>query len=564
MKCYHAIAVSGGIGIGRTVRLRSDRPISAGTSNKQNKSNEKISYEYSRYLRAAKEFAARNFALVEKISLSSAADCRDILSVQQILLDDTSFARRLEECFKQGKTAEEAVSEVCIHYASVLEGMENPRIRQRGADYRDMEEQLLDILAGYTADNIDAIPENSILIVDEITPSLMFRLADKKVQAILVKKGGYTSHASIIARALEIPVLIMGDIIWDSLTGNEPLVVDAAFGNVYTHADEDFIQDYRNKAEAYRREREKLRILRDYDTKTADGIRIYLQANITGPDEAAQAMEEGAEGVGLLRTELMFNNRKALPDEEEQYRALKDCQEYLRGKEMLVRTFDLAGDKKWNEYSTEEKEGLALWLEKEELHRPQLRAVLRAAVRRPLALIIPGVSSVEEVHRFKKLLYRMEDELNQEKIQWKEPHIGVMMETVDAWRAARDLAGEVEFFCIGTNDLISDILGEDRLHKAGYSLYDPVALRAVHDIIEEGHRAGIPVSMCGEAAAEPALIPLWIAWGLDALSVNPVSFLSVRQSIGLWKKAEAVKIAEHLWELSEAQEIMRYLCKQKR
>ena len=444
-------------------------------------------------------------------------------------------------------------------------------MRQRAADIGDIRTRMLGILLHAESVDLAALPEGTVLVVHDLTPSMTVSLSKEHVCAILTEVGGQTSHSAILARALEVPAVLGVPGLLDAVQDGMTVAVDGTEGAALLCPDEATLAAFQARRDKWLEERALLQVYRDRDTRTADGRHVDLYANIGSVADAKAAAEAGAEGIGLFRTEFLFMDRTALPDEEEQYQAYAQVSDLMAGKEVIIRTLDVGGDKGIDYLEMEREENpflghraIRYCLDRPDLYRVQLRALLRAGARHGnIKIMLPLVSGVEEVRGARALLEECKAQLSAEGLAF-DPHIslGIMVETPAAALIADLLAREADFFSIGTNDLTQYTIAVDRGNakvEKLYTCYHPAVLRSIRSVIAAGKAAGIPVGMCGEAAADPRMIPLLLAFGLDEFSVSPSSILAARKQIADWNGPDALRTAEQAMALDTAAQVSDFL-----
>ncbi len=559
------IAASDGIGIGKAVCIREETYT---FSDAQFAGKEK---EKERLEEGIASFTEETKKLAEKIRKSSGEKEADILLGHITMLHDPFMLSQMQENIETGRCAENAVDAVCTMYADMFAAVEDELMRQRAADVRDIKARLLAILSGKAPIDLSRLPKDSVLVAKELTPSMTVELQTENVSAILTEQGGKTSHSAILARGLELPAVLGVAGITETVKEGEGLIVDGTEGMAILSPDTKTTAQYRKKQEKAREEKKQLSVYRDRPTKDADGQRYEVFANIGSPKEAEQAVQNGAEGIGLFRTEFLFMDRSSLPSEEEQYDAYAEVARYMKGKKVVIRTLDVGGDKEIPYLSMGKEENpflgyraIRYCLSHKEQFRVQLRAILRAgAIHGNLCIMLPFITSVEEIREAKALLEVCKKELRNEGKAFDEKiSVGIMTETPASVLLAELLAKEADFFSIGTNDLTQYILAADRGNPKVEYLYDechPAVLRGIQKVIEAAKKAGIPVAMCGAAAAEAKLIPLFLAWGLEEFSVTPSDILPTRKRISSWRKSDAKAAEKEAMGLSTGAGIAGYL-----
>ena len=561
---FKGIGASAGIGIGSAVLVREpdldySHVVFAGEA-----------AEKARLAAAAARFTEKTRAMARKMEEQVGRSQAEILLGQVMMLEDPLLLGQMEEHIARGRCAEGAADAVCRMYAEMFDAMEDELMRQRAADVRDMAARLLGELLERENPDLSALPPDTVLVAHDLTPSMTAGLCRGSVAGILTEAGGTTSHSAILARAMELPAVLSARGVMERVGNGDTLVVDGTEGIALLNPDQGTLARYQSRQRAVWEERAALQRYAGGPTRTADGKAVTLYGNIGTPQEAEQVMAAVGEGIGLFRTEFLFMNRNRLPTEEEQFHAYCRVLDTMAGREVIIRTLDAGGDKVIPCLGSEKADNPALgfrgvrcWLEREDLFRPQLRALLRASAHGELKIMLPLVTRVEEVRRAKALLAQIKAELDEEGTPYnRQLKVGVMMETPAAALLADLLAREADFFSIGTNDLTQYIMAADRGSGRVAELgtpFQPAVLRAMERIIGEAHRAGIPVAVCGEAAADPRMIPLLLAWGVDTLSVSPSAILPTRGHIARWTEEEARTAHDRAMACSTLEEVLSRL-----
>ncbi len=562
MKC-EGIPASGGIGIGTAV-LVAEPDLGYGDVVFSG-----VEAEKARLTGAVDAFIRETSAMAEELRTRVGDKQAEILSGQAMMISDPYMTSQMNAAIENGVCAEAAADSVCSMYVELFSSMEDELMRQRAGDVEDLRRRLLCILLGRPRVELSTIPSGSVLVARDFTPSMTVGLRRENVAAIVTESGGITSHSAILARTMALPAVLSVPNITDILSGGETLVVDGSAGTVLVNPDEEVLRDCRaRQGEEMARQADLIRF-RARPTHTADGEAVSLCCNIASPRDVPGVLEHTGEGVGLFRTEFLFMNRAAPPSEEEQFRIYQDAARRLEGREIIIRTLDIGGDKDIACLDTEPEENpflgfraIRYCLSKPDLFRTQLSAILRASAYGSIRILLPFVSCVDEIRSARVLLEETKSCLAQEGVPFNQDiPLGVMVETPAAVFLADTLAREADFFSIGTNDLTQYTLAADRGNsQVSYlcSYFQPALLRAVRMAASQAKRAGIPVGMCGEAAGDPLMTPLLLAFGLDELSVSPTAVLPIRQAISRWTREEARALADQVMGLSTADEV--YAC----
>lgn len=486
-------------------------------------------------------------AQLEKIKEKAAAEMGEekaaVFEAHITLLDDPEFTGAMAmEIESNSINAMKAVDNVTNMFVSIFESMEDAYMRERAADIKDVSKRIIANLAGKSADAFAITEANTVVVAHDLTPSDTAQLDRSKVVGFITNIGGRTSHAAIMARTLEIPaVLGLGDITSAVKTGDK-IIVDGITGDVIINPSEDVIAEYEAKKEKFKEEQEELKKLIDVKTTTKSGKRVEVCGNIGQPEDVLGVIANGGDGVGLFRTEFLYMDRDNAPTEEEQYESYKFVLEKMEGKQVVIRTLDIGGDKTLPYLPLPEEmnpflgyRAIRLCLDRKEIFKVQLRALLRASVYGNLCVMFPMISGLEEFQNAKAVVEECKAELRAEgkeysdSIQW-----GIMVEIPAAAVYADELAKHVDFFSIGTNDLIQYTLAADRMSEKVSYLYNPMhpaVLRLIKMTIDGAHKHGKWVGMCGEMAGDEAAIPTLVEYGLDEFSMSATSILNAKKII---------------------------------
>ena len=561
---YEGVNASDGIGIG-VARVAVEPDLSFTPHAPEDAGDEK-----QRYAAAVAKFIEQTNAQIERMKVTVGEEAAAIMGAHIEFAEDEGIQEMVNGSIESGMCAEQAVSEAYDMYYNMFSNMEDELFRERAADVADVKTGLLADLLGQELVDLSTLPENSIVVVHELTPSMTADIDKDNVAGIVTETGGRTSHSAIIARALEIPaVLSVADVTKTIKTG-DMVIVDGSRGRVLANPSDDELAHYRAKAKQFAEEKEALEAYRGKETVTGDGDKVLLVANIGNPDDANVAAEHDCEGVGLFRSEFLFMDAKELPSEDEQFAAYQKVALRMKNQPVIIRTLDVGGDKEIPYMNLQKEENpfmgyraVRYCLANPDQYKVQLTALLRASAFGDIKIMVPLVTNIDEIRQVKALVEECKADLDARGVAYnKDIEIGTMIETPAASLIADDLAAECDFFSIGTNDLIGYTMCADRGNdRVGYlyEVYQPAVLRSLKRIIEEGNKAGIMVGMCGEAAADPLLIPVLISFGLGEFSVSAPSILRTRRIISEWTKAEADALTEKVMALKTATEVKAML-----
>ena len=545
----NGIPVSPGIALGK-VSIRKETQVDIKKSEAIN-----IFSEIKR-LNAAKDTCKSQLLELYEHALESVGENEaKIFKVHIMMLDDPEFFAKAEEKIKaEGVVAEYALKDVSDTLIGIFENINDEYMQARAVDIRDVVSRLNRILLGieyngYTVDN-----GGSIIIAEDLTPSDTVQMDRKKVLGFVTEIGGKTSHSAILARTMGIPAVSGVKNIMSNVHDGDFIIIDGNTGEIIVNPTPDIITEYLNKKNAYEESHKALYQLVGSESCTKDGIKVELSANIGTPDDIKGVLENDAEGIGLYRTEFLYMDREQLPTEEELFDAFKAVIEGMKGKPVTIRTFDIGGDKDIPYLGLKKESNpflgyraIRYCLDREDLFRTQIRAIFRASVFGNTKIMFPMISNIDEVIEIKKIIASVKEELINEGLGFDHSiQIGIMIETPSAALISDFLAKEVDFFSIGTNDLLQYTIAVDRGNQKVaylYNYYHPALLRLVKMIIDNGHAENIWVGMCGEAAGDPKLIPMLTGMGIDELSMNPASILKARQII---RNTSQVEMKTHI------------------
>ena len=549
---YQGVNASEGIGIG-TVMIAVDPDLTFEPHEVADAAAEK-----ERYQSALAVFCEKTQAQADHMKTAVGEAEAEIMLGHIVLAQDPGMIDAINGAIDGGTCAEQALVDASTMFENMFLSMDDEMFR------------LLAELLGVEVVDLSVLPENTVVVVHDLTPSMTATIDKKNVAGIVTETGGRTSHSAIIARALEIPAVLSVANSCSALRNGMTAIVDGSDGVVISEPDADVLAEYTAMAEKFAAEKAALEAFRGKETVTADGIKKILACNIGSPDDVANALEHDAEAIGLFRSEFLFMDATELPSEEEQFQAYRKVATALKGAPVIIRTLDVGGDKEIPYLHMEKEENpfmgyraVRYCLDNADQYKVQLRALLRASAFGDIKIMIPLVTCVEEVRAVKELVEVCKAELDQEGFKFNpDTEVGVMMETPAASLIADKLAEEADFFSIGTNDLIGYTMcadrGNDRISNL-YNVYYPAVLRSIKNIIECGVKAGIMVGMCGEAAADPLLEPLLISFGLEEFSMSAPSILRARKTISQWSKQECDELAERALSLSTSAEVKALL-----
>lgn len=535
-KCFKGTGVSEGYGIGKAVVIKEvnldySDAVYSGADN-----------ECARLDSAVNAYTEATKALVEELKSRAGEKNAEILEGHLVMLADPFMIGQMKEAISSGSVAEAAVDTVTTMFHQIFSAAPDELTRQRATDVNDIKNSLLKILLGKEETDISSVEKGSVLVACDFTPSMTSQINPENVEAIIGEVGGVTSHSAIIARAMGIPCVLGIKNAESAFENGESVVVDAVKGEIITDPSEEDLAKYEKLKEQEQQERLMLREYINKPTVTKNGIKKAVYANIAKAEDVHNAVVNGAEGIGLFRTEFLYMDRTEAPSENEQFEAYSTVAKAMGGKEVIIRTLDVGGDKNIDYLQIEKEENpflglraIRYCLKNTELFKVQLKALLRAACYGNIKIMLPLVCSVDEVIKAKELLEECKAELKEQGVQYKDNmSVGIMVETPAAVFCADELAKVADFFSIGTNDLTGYTMAADRGNREISYLYDaknPAVLKAIEITIKSAVNAHIPVGMCGEAAADPEMIPKLVEWGLDEFSVSSSRILKTRKII---------------------------------
>ncbi len=522
--------------------------------------------EKQRYADALAVFCEKTQAQADHMKETVGEAEAEIMSGHIMLAQDPGMTDSINQAIDGGTCAEQALVDTSTMFENMFLAMDDEMFRLRAADIADIRTGILAELLGKEVVDLSVLPEDTIVVVHDLTPSMTATIDKPHVAGIVTETGGRTSHSAIIARALEIPAVLSVANSCSALRNGMRAIVDGTEGVVIADPEADVLEKYTKAAADFAAEKAALESFRGQKTVTADGIEKILACNIGSPDDVANALDHDCEAIGLFRSEFLFMDSAELPSEDEQFEAYRKVATALKGAPVIIRTLDVGGDKEIPYLHMQKEDNpfmgfraVRYCLANPDQYKVQLRALLRASAFGDVKIMIPLVTCVEEVKAVKELVEECKHELADEGRKFDENiQVGIMVETPAASLIADKLAEVADFFSIGTNDLIGYTMCADRGNDTIsnlYQVYYPSVLRSLKNIIESGSKAGIMVGMCGEAAADPLLEPLLVSWGLEEFSMSAPSILRARKTISQWSKAECDALAEKVLTLDTAAEV---------
>ena len=535
MQIYNGKSVFGGIAIGK---------ISVYQKKEQQVKRVKIDdpeQEMARYEKAKAEGIKQLQGLYDKALREVGEANAAIFEVHQMMMEDDGYNESVENIIRsQGVNAEYAVATTGDNYAQMFSAMDDDYMRERVADVRDISERLLTILNGEETGAVDA-DEPKIIVAEDLAPSETVQLDKDKVLSFVTVKGSLNSHTAILARTMAIPALVNTSVSLESEMDGRLGIVDGADGTFYVDPDEETLAEMKKRQEEDLSRKQLLLTLKGKENVTLDGQKVMLYANIGNIKDLATVIQNDAGGIGLFRSEFIYLEKEDFPTEEEQFQIYRQVAQTMAGKRVIIRTLDIGADKQCDYFHMEHEENPALGcrairicLTRPEIFKTQLRALFRASAFGKIAIMYPMITSVQEVRKIKEIVEEVKAELTSQGVEFGNPEQGIMIETPAAAIISDDLAKEVDFFSIGTNDLSQYTMAIDRQNPQLDLFFDPhhpAVLRMISLVMENAHKAGIWAGICGELGADQSLTKEFLAMGVDELSVSPGSILSLRKII---------------------------------
>jgi phosphoenolpyruvate-protein phosphotransferase (PTS system enzyme I) len=564
-KTVSGIPASSGIAIGKAFVLeQADLVI-------ERKQVTQVSEELEKLDKAVAQSKQELGEIKDNTAKNLGEDKAAIFAAHLLVLDDPEFIGSVRQKVESEKiNAEAALDEVASQFITIFESMDNEYMKERAADVRDVTKRLTHHILGVPYSSPASISEESILVAEDLSPSDTAQLNRQLVLGFATNIGGRTSHSAIMSRSLEIPAVVGTKTITESVQPGDILILDGVEGKVIIAPDDEELKAYKEKQAAFNRKKEEWAVLKDEATTTKDQVHVELGANIGNPGDLEGVLNNGAEAIGLYRTEFLYMGRDQLPTEDEQFAAYKKVLETLGERPVVIRTLDIGGDKELP-YLDLPKEmnpflgyrAIRLCLDQQDIFRTQLRALLRASTYGNLKIMFPMIAALEELRAAKKILAEEKAGLLEKGIAVSDSvEVGMMVEIPSVAVLADRFAKEVDFFSIGTNDLIQYTLAADRMNEKVaylYQPYHPALLRLIHHVIKAAHAEGKWVGMCGEMAGEALAIPILLGLGLDEFSMSASSILPARSLLKGLSKQDAEPHVDAILNLDTAEDVVAYV-----
>ncbi len=559
------IAASAGIAIAKAFRLENPEL----TVEKKGISNPESEVER---FEAAIETSKQELEVIkEKANQELGEDKAAIFAAHLLVLSDPELINPIKDRIKsENVNAEFALNETATMFIQMFESMDNEYMKERAADIKDVTKRVLAHLLGVTVSSPSLISEEVVIIAEDLTPSDTAQLNRNYVKGFTTDIGGRTSHSAIMARSMEIPAVVGTKTVTSDIQNGVIVIVDGLDGEVIVNPTEDVIKTYKEKKESYEAQKVEWAKLMNEPTISSDGQHVELAANIGTPEDVKGVLANGGEGVGLYRTEFLYMGRDQLPTEDEQFEAYKTVLEKMEGKPVVVRTLDIGGDKELP-YLHLPKElnpflgfrAIRLCLEEQEIFRTQLRALLKASSYGNLKIMFPMIATLDEFRQAKAILLDEKEKLKASGVEVSDNiEIGMMVEIPSTAVLADQFAKEVDFFSIGTNDLIQYTMAADRMNERVsylYQPYHPSILRLISTVIDAAHKEGKWAGMCGEMAGDPIAIPILLGLGLDEFSMSATSILPARSQIKKLSKEKAASLKESILNMGTTEEVIEFV-----
>lgn len=559
------IGASSGIAIGRVCLIKEEN------LNIKKLNIDNIKVEEDRFIDAVQKAEIQLNKLRENAIKNIGEKEAEIFEAHILMLNDPEFIDSVKNIIKGEKVnSEYALMETVNSFKTIFEMMDNDYMRERASDIGDVGKRILNILLENESLLIETIDKECIIVTKDLTPSDTAQMDKDKVIGFITEIGGRTSHSAIMARTLEIPAVVGVQNAMESMQNGDVVILDGELGNIMVNPDENILIEYRNKQREYKRHKDELLKFINMESKTKDNRKVEIAANIGKIDDAHNAMKYGAEAIGLFRTEFLYMDKESFPTEDEQFNAYKNVGQIMKQKPVIIRTLDIGGDKKLPYLKIDEEmnpflgyRAIRLCLDRVDIFKTQLKAILRASIYGNLRIMFPMISSLTELKSAKEILEEVKSELKNENIQFNENiQVGIMIEIPSAAIMSDVFAKEVDFFSIGTNDLIQYTVAVDRMNEKIsylYDAYNPAVLRLIKMVIDNAHKHGKMAGMCGEVAGDSKLIPVLLGFGLDEFSMSASSMLRARKVINNLNYNDCVELSNKVLELETASDIKNLL-----
>lgn len=563
---FKGTSASAGIGIGKVAIVEDVQLV----IKKETVANPQT--ELERFKAALMQSIKETGALAADLATRVGEKEAEILNGHLMLLSDPMLTGEIESTItNESVNSEYAIERTCNTYADMFASMGDELMQQRATDMRDIKTRMQKVLMGVESVDIASLPAGTIIVAKDLTPSMTAGINPQNVTGIVTELGGRTSHSAILARALEIPAVVAVADFLSHVKNGDQVVLDGSDGSVYVNPDSAVMGEYEAKRDAFLKEKKELEQYIGKPTVTRDGVHVELVANIGKPEDVDKVLQYDGEGVGLFRTEFLFMDRNAMPTEDEQFEAYKKVAVALNGKPVIIRTLDIGGDKEIPYMGLEKDENPFLGYRavrfcldrKEDVYKPQLRALLRASAFGNIKIMVPLVTCIDELRQVKAIIEELKTELDSCHVPYnKDIQVGIMVETAAASLIADIFAKEADFFSIGTNDLTQYTMSVDRGNDKVSYLYSPLnpaVLRSIKRVISCGREAGIMVGMCGEAASDPMMIPLLLAFGLNEFSMSASAILKSRKLITSYSTEELQAVADKAMSFATEKEVAQFM-----
>lgn len=559
------IGASPGIAIGKALVLEHKEMVI------EKKENVNVEVEVEKLNSAVDTSKKELSAVKEKVAKELGEEEAEIFGAHLLVLEDPEFIGEAENKIKnESLNAEYALNEVKDMFVSIFESMDNDYMRERAADVKDVTNRVLRHILGIKIIDLSNLSDEVVLIAHDLTPSDTATMDKKKVLGFLTNIGGRTSHTAIMSRTLEIPAIVGLSDVTDKVKDSDMIVFDGDKGIVIVSPEEDVVDEYQEKKRIFEEDKKALELLKGQPSVTTDKKHVELAGNIGTPNDLEGLINNDAEGVGLYRTEFLYMDSDEFPSEEIQFEAYKKVLEGMNGKPVVIRTLDIGGDKKLSYFEMEEEmnpflgyRAIRLCLDRTDIFKTQLRALFRASVYGKLRIMFPMISSLEELLAAKAICEEVKSDLKAEGLGYSDDvEIGMMIEIPSAAVISDLLAKHVDFFSIGTNDLIQYTCAVDRMNQKIsylYNQFNPAVLRLIKMVIKNAHAEGKWVGMCGESAGDQMMIPILLGFGLDEFSMSPISILRARRLINSVSEKDMQALSDKVLEFGTAKEIESYM-----